>query len=180
VRDQFADQLADHLQVVASAMRAGHSFVGALSVASQDAPEPTRREFERAIADERLGVSIEDALDQVSDRMANPDLVHAALVAKLQRETGANAAEVLDRVSTTIRDRQELRRHIRALTAQQRIARWVLTSLPVALLLALTVLNPDYIRPLFEEPGGRILLGIGVFGIITGGLVMKKLVDIKV
>ena len=180
VRDAFADQLADHLQVVASAMRAGHSFVGALSVANQDAPEPTRREFERAIADERLGVSIEDALDQVSDRMANPDLVHAALVAKLQRETGANAAEVLDRVSTTIRDRQELRRHIRALTAQQRVARWVLTSLPVALLLALTVLNPDYIAPLFEEAGGRILLGIGVFGIITGGLVMKKLVDIKV
>ena len=180
VRDEFADQLADHLQVVASAMRAGHSFVGAMSVANQDAPEPTRREFERAIADERLGVSIEDALDQVSDRMANPDLVHAALVAKLQRETGANAAEVLDRVSTTIRDRQELRRHIRALTAQQRVARWVLTSLPVALLLALTVLNPDYIAPLFEEAGGRILLGIGLFGIVTGGLVMKKLVDIKV
>jgi tight adherence protein B len=60
------------------------------------------------------------------------------------------------------------------------VARWVLTSLPVALLLALTVLNPDYIAPLFEEAGGRILLGIGVFGIVTGGLVMKKLVDIKV
>jgi tight adherence protein B len=180
VRGAFADQLADHLQVVASAMRAGSSFVGALSVANQDAPEPTRREFERAIADERLGVSIEDALDSVSDRMANPDLVHAALVAKLQRETGANAAEVLDRVSATIRERQELRRHIRALTAQQRVARWVLTSLPVSLLLALTVLNPDYIAPLFEEAGGRILLGIGVFGIVTGGLVMKKLVDIKV
>jgi len=180
VRDEFADQLADHLQVVASAMRAGHSFVGALSVANQDAPEPTRREFERAIADERLGVPIEDALDQVSDRMANPDLVHAALVAKLQRETGANAAEVLDRVAATIRERQELRRHIRALTAQQRMARWVLTGLPIALLVALTVINPGYINPLFEEPGGRIMLILGVLGILTGGLVMKKMTDIEV
>jgi tight adherence protein B len=180
VRDAFADQLADHLQVVASAMRAGHSFVAALSVANEDAPEPTRREFDRAIADERLGAAIEDALDQVSDRMANPDLVHAALVAKLQRETGANAAEVLDRVAVTIRERQELRRHIRALTAQQRLARWVLTGLPIALLVALTVVNPDYIRPLFEEPGGRIMLIVGALGIVTGGLVMKKLTDIKV
>jgi tight adherence protein B len=161
-------------------MRAGHSFVAALSVANEDAPEPTRREFDRAIADERLGAAIEDALDQVSDRMANPDLVHAALVAKLQRETGANAAEVLDRVAVTIRERQELRRHIRALTAQQRLARWVLTGLPIALLVALTVVNPDYIRPLFEEPGGRIMLIVGALGIVTGGLVMKKLTDIKV
>jgi tight adherence protein B len=180
VRYEFADQLADHLQVVASAMRAGHSFVGALSVANQDAPEPTRREFERAIADERLGVPIEDALDQVSDRMANPDLVHAALVAKLQRETGANAAEVLDRVTATIRERQELRRHIRGITAQQRIARWVLTGLPIALLLALVVLNPGYVDPLFNESGGRLLLITGALGIITGGLVMKKLTDIEV
>jgi tight adherence protein B len=180
VRDQFADQLADHLQMVASAMRAGHSFVGALSVANEDAPEPTRREFDRAIADERLGVAIEDALDQVSDRMANPDLVHAALVAKLQRETGANAAEVLDRVAATIRERQELRRHIRALTAQQRLARWVLTGLPIALLVALTIINPGYIDPLFSESGGRIMLIVGALGIVAGGLVMKKLTDIKV
>jgi tight adherence protein B len=180
VRHEFADQLADHLQVIASAMRAGHSFVGALSVANNDAPEPSRREFERAIADERLGVPIEDALDMIGERMGSPDIVHAALVAKLQRETGANAAEVLDRVATTIRERQELRRHINALTAQQRIARWVLTALPIALLLVISVVNPGYINPLFEEPGGRILLIIGALGLIIGGLVMKRLVDIKV
>jgi tight adherence protein B len=180
VRHEFADQLADHLQVVASAMRAGHSFVGALTVGNEDAPQPTRREFDRAIADERLGVPIEDALDMVSDRMNNPDLVHAALVAKLQRETGANAAEVLDRVATTIRERQELRRHIRAITAQQRIARWVLTALPIALLGVLVLVSPGYVDPLFEEPGGRIMLIAGALGIITGGLVMKKMVDIEV
>ena len=179
-RYKFADQLADHLQVVSSAMRAGHSFSGALAVANTDAPQPTRREFERAVADERLGVSIEDALDAVGDRMASPDLAQAALVAKLQRETGANAAEVLDRVAWTIRERQELRRHIRALTAQQRIARWVLTGLPVALLVVLTVVSPGYIDPLFEEPGGRILLAVGVLGMIMGGYLLKRMVEIEV
>jgi tight adherence protein B len=179
-RYKFADQLADHLQVVSSAMRAGHSFVGALAVANGDAPEPTRREFERAVADERLGVSIEDALDAIGERMASPDLAQAALVAKLQRETGANAAEVLDRVASTIRERQELRRHIRALTAQQRIARWVLTGLPVALLVVLTLVSPGYIDPLFEEPGGRILLAVGLFGMIMGGYLLKRMVEIEV
>jgi tight adherence protein B len=179
-RYKFADQLADHLQVVSSAMRAGHSFVGALSVANTDAPEPTRREFERAVADERLGVPIEDALDTIADRMASPDLVHAALVAKLQRETGANAAEVLDRVAATIRERQELRRHIRALTAQQRIARWVLTALPLALLGVLVLVSPGYIDPLFEEPGGRVLLAAGLFGMVTGGYLLKRMVEIEV
>jgi tight adherence protein B len=180
VRAAFADQLADHLQVVSSAMRAGHSFVGALSVANEDAPEPTRREFERAITDENLGVPIEDALDTVSDRMDSPDLVHAALVAKLQRETGANAAEVLDRVAATIRERQELRRHIRALTAQQRIARWVLTALPLALIAVLLIVSPGYINPLFEEPAGRVLLLVGCLGMVVGGYLLKKMVEIEV
>jgi tight adherence protein B len=180
VRAEFADQLADHLQVVSSAMRAGHSFVGALSVANADAPEPTRREFERAITDENLGVPIEDALDRVSERMDSPDLVHAALVAKLQRETGANAAEVLDRVAATIRERQELRRHIRALTAQQRIARWVLTALPLAMIAVLLVVSPGYINPLFEEGAGRVLLVVGALGMIIGGYLLKRMVEIKV
>jgi tight adherence protein B len=179
-RNAFADQLGDHMQVVSSAMRAGHSFVGALSVANGDAPEPTKREFERAVADERLGVPIEDALDTIGERMASPDLAHAALVAKLQRETGANAAEVLDRVAATIRERQELRRHIRALTAQQRIARWVLTALPLALIGVLLIVSPGYIDPLFEEPSGRILLAVGACGMIIGGYVMKRLVEIEV
>jgi tight adherence protein B len=179
-RNRFDDQVPDHLQVVASAMRAGHSFVGALSVADQDAPQPVRREFDRAIADERLGIAVEDALDAVGERMDSADMTHVALVAKLQRKTGANSAEVLDRVAATLRERQELRRHIRVLTAQQRMARWVLTALPVGLIVALSLINPEYMAPMFEESSGRILLGIGIFGIVFGSYLLKRLVDIKV
>jgi len=178
--NRFDDQLPDHLQVVASAMRAGHSFVGALSVADRDAPEPVRREFDRAVADERLGIAIEDALDAVGDRMNSSDMTHVALVAKLQRQTGANSAEVLDRVAATLRERQELRRHIRTLTAQQRMARWILTAIPVGLILAISAINPEYMKPLWEEPFGRVLLAVGVFGIVFGSYLLKRLVDIKV
>jgi tight adherence protein B len=178
--NKFDDQLPDHLQVIASAMRAGHSFVGALSVADQDAPQPVRREFDRAVADERLGVPIEDALDAVGDRMKSDDMTHVALVAKLQRKTGANSAEVLDRVAATLRERQELRRHIRVLTAQQRMARWILTAIPVALVIVISAANPEYMKPLWEEPSGRVLLAIGIFGIVTGSYLLKRLVDIKV
>jgi tight adherence protein B len=178
--NKFDDQLPDHLSVIASAMRAGHSFVGALSVADEDAPQPVRREFDRAIADERLGVPIEDALDAVGDRMQSEDMVHVALVAKLQRKTGANSAEVLDRVAATLRERQELRRYIRVLTAQQRMARVILTAIPVLLILILSAANPEYMAPLWEESSGRVLLAIGIFGIVFGSYMLKRLVDIKV
>jgi tight adherence protein B len=179
-RNKFDEQLPDHLQVIASAMRAGHSFVGALSVSDEDAPEPIRGEFDRAIADEQLGTPIEDALDAVGDRMKSEDMVHVALVAKLQRTTGANSAEVLERVAATLRERQELRRHVRVLTAQQRMARWILTALPLGLIFAISAINPEYMEPLWEEPFGRILLAIGIFGIVIGSYLLKRLVDIKV
>jgi tight adherence protein B len=177
---KFADQLADHLQVVASALRAGQSFAGALAVANQDAPEPTRREFERAVADERLGKPVDEALEGITARMDSPDMPHVALVALLQRQVGANAAEVLDKVGATIRERQDLRRHIRAITAQQRLARGVLTGLPLAFVGVLSVLNRGYLDPLFEEPAGRVMIVAAALGLILGSLTLKRLVEIDV
>jgi tight adherence protein B len=179
-RFKFADQLADHLQVVASGLRAGHSFVGALTVANENAPQPVRREFERAVADEQLGVAVEDALEGITERMDSPDMPHVALVAKLQRQAGANAAEVLDRVVSTIRVRQELRRHIRAITAQQRLARGVLTALPLVLIGVISLLNREYIAPLFEEPAGRMMLALAGLGLVLGSMTLKRLVEIDV
>src|SRR5205814_5904126 len=132
-RQLFSEQLPDNLQVLASALRAGHSFIGALSVVVEDAPEPSRSEFRRVIADEQLGVSLEDALHVVVERMDNRDLEQVALVAAVQRSSGGNTAEVLDRVVETIRERFELRRMVRTLTAQGRMSRWVVSALPVFL-----------------------------------------------
>jgi len=179
-RRLFADQLPDNLQVLASALRAGHSLVGALSVVVEDCPEPSRGEFRRVIADEQLGVSLEEAFGVVAERMANRDLDQVALVAALQQETGGNTAEVLDRVSDTIRERFELRRLVKTLTTQGRMSRWVVSFLPVGLLVLITAINPAYMAPLYTHPLGRVLLLVAGLMVVAGSLVIRRIIDIKV
>jgi tight adherence protein B len=178
-RADFSEQLPDNLQVLASALRAGHSLVGALSVVVEDAAEPSQSEFRRVIADEQLGVSLEDALNVVARRMQSRDLEQVGLVAALQHETGGNMAEVLDRVTETIRERFEIRRIVQTLTAQGRMSRWVVSLLPVILLATISVLNPTYVEPLYKETFGRVLLAVAAVMLVTGSLVIKKIVDIK-
>jgi tight adherence protein B len=179
-RRAFGDQLPDNLDVVASGLRAGHSIVGALALVVKDAPEPSKTEFQRVVADEQLGVPLEDALQVVARRMKSRDIEQVALVASLQRETGGNSAEVLDRVTESIRERQALRRLVRGLTAQGRMSRWVVSLLPVGLLLIISALNPTYMKPLFTHTSGRIMLAFAATMIVSGSLVIKKIVDIKV
>jgi tight adherence protein B len=179
-RKLFAEQLPDNLQVLASALRAGHSFVGALAVVANDAAEPSRSEFQRVIGDEQLGVPIDVALHVVVERMESRELEQVALVAALQRETGGNTAEVLDRVTATIRERFELRRTIQTLTAQGRMSRWVLTLLPLFLLVAITLINPSYMQVMYDSSFGRVLLFLSGVSIASGSLVIKKIVNIRV
>jgi tight adherence protein B len=179
-RRAFGDQLADNLQVLASAMRAGHSFIGALSAAANDAAEPARTEFRRVVADEQLGVPLEEALGVVMRRMQNTDLEQIVLVAMLQRDTGGNTAEVVDRVAATIRERAELRRMVDSLTAQGRLSRWVVSSLPVILLVLLTAINPNYMDPLYNTSGGRTMLVLAAGLVVLGSLAIKRIVTIKV
>jgi tight adherence protein B len=179
-RKLFSEQLPDNLQVLSSALRAGHSFVGALSVVVDDSPAPSRDEFRRVIADEQLGVPLQDALDEVARRMDNRDLEQVSLVAALQRETGGNTAEVLDRVTDTIRERFELRRLVKTLTAQGRMSRWVVSALPCVLLAIITLINPNYMSPLFHTSTGRgLLVFAGVF-VVLGSVVIGRIVNIKV
>jgi tight adherence protein B len=179
-RRRFSEQLPDHLAVVASAMRAGHGLPGALAAVLDEAPQPSRREFERVSADERLGAPLEDALHRVAERMGSRDLDQVGLLAVLQREAGANTAEMLERVVATIRERQELRRAVRTLTAQGRLSRWILTVLPGAVLLMLSVLDPGYADPLFHSGTGHILLALGVAMIAAGSLVIKRIVEFEI
>jgi tight adherence protein B len=179
-RDAFAEQLPDNLNVLASALRVGHSFIGALSVMVDEADEPAKSEFRRAIADEQLGIPVEDALVTVAERMDSRDLEQVALVAALQRQTGGNTAEVLDTVVETIRERQDIRRLVQTLTAQGRAARWILTGLPVFLFLAIVLIDRGYLHPLFHRTAGQALLVIAILMICAGSLVIKRIIEIKV
>ena len=178
-RRAFAEQLPDNLDVLASALRAGHSLVSAMSVVAEEAGEPSRSEYKRVLAEEQFGVQLEDALKLSAIRMDNRDLEQVALVARLQREMGSNAAEVLDRVIETVRGRMELRRLVRTLTAQGRLSRWILTGLPVALAVLLTLLDASYMRPLLHELLGRVILILAVGMVALGSIVIGRIIDIK-
>jgi tight adherence protein B len=179
-RRVFSDQLADHLSVVGGSLRVGHSLPAALSTALDEAPDPARREFARAVADERLGMPLEDALENVSDRMKSHEVRHVALLAKLQREVGSDAAEMVDQVVTTVRERQELRRTVRTLTAQGRFGQLILSILPLGALVFMTATNRAYVEPLFSTNGGHIVLAIAAVLVVTGSLVIRRIVTIKI
>jgi tight adherence protein B len=179
-RNQFAEQLPDILHVVSSALRSGHSFAGALAVVVESSAEPMKSEMQRVVADEQLGVPLTKAIGVVADRMASRDLEQVALVAELQREAGGNAAEVVDRVAETIRERFELRRLVSTLTVQGRMSRWIVSALPVVLLIVISLLNPHYMHPLVSQTFGKVMLVIAALLIVAGSLVIKKIVDIKI
>ena len=179
-RAAFADQLPDSLQVLASALRAGHSLIGALAVVVEESAEPSKREFGRIVTDEQLGVPLEEALDRVAQRMASRDLDQVSVVAELQRRTGSNSAEVLDRVTETVRERFALRRLVSTLTAQGRMSRWVLTCLPLGLMLVIALLNPGYLHPLLHTAFGEFLLVVGAVMVTCGSLIIKRIVEIEV
>jgi tight adherence protein B len=179
-RDLFSEQLPGFIDELSSSMRAGHGLVAALATSVRSAPEPSRAEWGKVVADETLGVSLEDAMSSLARRMASDDVEQIALVANLHQRTGGNLAEVLDRVGEGVRERIELRRQLRTLSAQARMSRWVLTGLPVVLALAMMVLNPTYARPLFTTTGGFMALAIAVSLLTVGSLIMRKLTEIEV
>ena len=179
-RRRFEDQLPNNLQVMASALRAGHSFVAALAVMSKDAPEPSKKEFRRVVQDERLGISIERSLDVVDERMRCEDIVYVGLIATLQRETGGNTAEVLDKVVETMRERSKLRRLVRTLTAQGRLGGWIVTALPIAMVTFLTLFKPGYLTPMTEQILGWVILVIAALMVVLGAYCIRRIVDIKV
>jgi tight adherence protein B len=180
VRDDFADQFPANLQVLASALRAGHSFNGALEVVVDNASEPARSEMARVVQDDRLGVLPEDAMRRLSRRMANRDIEQVALLAELQRTSGGNSAEILDTVVSTIRERGDIRRLVRTLTAQGRMARWILTGLPFFLAGALWLFHPEVMKQFFTSEIGQILLMVATAMVVAGSVVIQRIVDIDV
>ena len=180
VRQEFAEQFPGSLQVLASALRAGHSFNGALGVVVDNVHEPARSELARVVQDDRLGVLPEDAMRKLADRMANRDIEQVALLAELQRTSGGNSAEILDTVVHTIRERAEMRRLVRTLTAQGRMARWILTALPIFLAVFLWLVHPDLMASFFSSGIGQVSLVAAAAMVATGSLIIQRIIDIEV
>jgi len=178
-RAAFGDQLPSHLQELAAAMRSGRSMVAGIALMAEDAAEPTQGEFRRVMADEELGMPLSDALSGVVTRMKAPDMEPVSLVAGLQSKTGGNMAEVLDRVAESVRERAELTREVKTLTAQARMSRVIVVGLPPTLVLLIAVLNPGYLNPLFHTSTGHVLIVVALLLMALGSWVMGRIVRIE-
>jgi tight adherence protein B len=177
---KFENQLPDTLTLMSTSLRAGYSLLQATEAVSSEAPDPTAREFGRAIAEARLGRTVTEALDGVVERTQSGDFEWAVMAIEIQREVGGNLAEVLQTVADTMRARNRLKGEIRALTAEGRISAFVLGSLPFLMFAFLWFSNRTYLQPLLDSPFGRIAIGVGILLIAGGIFWLKKIVDIEI
>jgi tight adherence protein B len=169
-------QLPDVLMILASSLRAGHSFLQALDSVAKEIEEPASSEFSRAIAEIQLGRTIDDALEGLAQRIGSQDLEWAVTAIAIQRKVGGNLAEVLETVAATIRERETIRRQVRVLSAEGRWSVIILICLPFVIVGYLLLVNPSYLSPLITSPVGRLAIGGAAMLMIVGTIWMRKIV----
>jgi tight adherence protein B len=179
VRKDFGEQLPENLDVLASALRAGHSLAGAMGVVADEAPEPSKREFRRVVTDESLGIPLDEALEVTAQRMQNADIDQVAILALVQREAGGNTAEVLDQVTTNVRARMDVRRLVTVLTAQGKFSAVVVGLVPLGIFLFIMLANPHQLDPLFHQTIGQIAGISAIFMTLLGFYIIRRIVTIE-
>lgn len=179
-RAAFAEQLPDTLQLVVGALRAGFSLPQALDAVVRDDTQPIAGEFARALARTRLGMTVEDALDKAAERMESADFAWVVMAIRIQRQVGGNLAELLLTTVHTMRDRSQLRRHVKGLSAEGKLSAYVLIGLPIAMATWMFVSRGDYIAPLYTHPIGWLMSLTAVVSVSFGWFWMSKLVKVEV
>lgn len=177
---QFEQQLPDALDMIARSLRAGHAFTGGMQMVVMEFADPARSEFRKTLDEINFGVSYEDALRNMAARVDCPDLKFFALSVIIQRQSGGNLAEILDKISHLIRERFKLMGKVQALTGEARISAVILSLLPFFMAAAIYVLNQGYLEVLFREPVGRLMAGAGLVMMVLGIVAMKRMISIKV
>lgn len=177
---QFASQLPDALELIARALRSGHSLASGLNVVIDEMPDPISMEFSMAYEEQNLGVPIDQALKSMHRRMPNMDLKFFATAVTIQRQSGGDLAEILDKIGHIVRERFRILGQVQALTGEGRISGVVLMGLPIALFFAVYYLNPDYVMLLFTDDLGRKMIAGAAFLQVLGAVAIKKIVAIKV
>ena len=177
----FESNLPQCLDIIGRSLRAGHPFAMGLQMVSTEMPGPVGMEFGRVYNEQQMGLPFEDSLQGMARRVPLMDLRFFVLSIMIHRQTGGDLAEVLDNLSTVIRERFKVLGQIRALTAEGRLSGWVLSLLPVFVMVAIQVINPGYISPLFRPgwSGRNLLYAAGVLQLI-GIMIIRKIVNIKV
>jgi len=177
---QFGAQLPDALEMLSRALRAGQSLASGFSMVSTEIAAPLGGEFGRVFDEQNLGIPLEQSLNDMATRIPNLDLKFFATAVILQRQTGGDLAEILDKIGYLIRERFKIYGQVQALTGEGRLSGVVLLALPVVLFFVVYKLNPEYVMLLFTDPMGKKMLGGAIVLQLIGALVIRKIVNIKV
>jgi tight adherence protein B len=177
---KFEAQLPDVLMLVASSLSTGFSLLQALDAVAKDAAQPAAKEFSRALAETRIGADISDSLERMAERMDSVNMKWATMAIEIQRTVGGNLAETLRTTAKTLREREALYRHVRALSAEGKLSAYILVALPIGIFLFTMQTNREYVQLLWTHPLGLAMLGGGVISLGIGIFWMRKVVDVKV
>jgi len=177
---KFGSQLPEALELVSRALRAGHSLPAGFHLVGEQMDEPIGPEFGRCFDEQNLGIPLEEALEELTNRVPNVDLRFFATAVIIQRQTGGDLAEILDKISKLIRERFQIWGQIQALTGEGRLSGIVLMALPPALFVVMLRINYDYVMKLFEEPLGHKMVLFAIVMQLIGAYAIRKIVNIKV
>jgi len=175
----FEDQLPDLLVTLAASLKAGHSFKQGIQTLVDEGQEPASKELSRVITDTRLGRPMDEALADTAERIGSKDFSFVITAVTIQRQVGGSMAGLFDMIADTVRQRQQFARKIRGLTAMGRASAYVLIALPFFVAAALTLLNPDYMSPLYATSTGHMLIMLGLVMMGIGTLFLRKIVSFR-
>jgi len=178
--NRFLELLPDALELMSRALQAGHAFAESLHMIATEMPEPIATEFRKTYEEQNLGLSLKLALENLTERIPLLDLRLCVTAIMIQRETGGNLAEILEKVAYTIRERFRILEDLKTLTTSSRMSAWILCGLPLFVAVAVTVMNPDYMSVLWSDPRGHYLLFAASGMQLIGMLIIRKILQIKV
>ena len=173
----FNAALPDAIDMMGRALRAGHAMTASINIVAEQSAEPVRSEFGEVFKQQNFGLPIRDAMTQMLDRVPSQDLRVLVTGMLVQKETGGNLAEILDRTANTIRERLKIQGEIKTHTAQGRMTGWILCALPIVMLVVINMINPGYSNVLTTTPIGKMLSYIGIGLLVTGGLIIRQIIN---
>jgi len=177
---RFNQSLPDALDLITRALRSGHSVSAAIEIVGQEAAEPIRTEFREVYRQQNFGLPQREALLELASRVPSADLRFVVTAMLVQKETGGNLVDTLERTAAVVRDRARIQGEVRTYTAQGRLTGYILGALPIVMFFLINAANHSYARLLVEDPTGRKLIYAGAGAMVLGALMIRKIVNIKV
>lgn len=178
--ERIERQFPEALDLMSRSMRAGHSFPSAVKMVADEVPEPLGRDFRILFDEMNYGVPTNDALAHLADRVPLPDVSYFVVAVMIQRESGGNLAELLDKIALIVRERLKLLGEVRTLSAEGKLSAIILTALPFGVGLVVNIVNPEFMAVLWSDPAGLRMVGVALFMMLMGILWMRSIIHIRV